>query len=55
MEYVGDSYHGLKIEYVENPVYNKTNNIYSLFFARNKMVEDDTIFVESDLIFQNGM
>lgn len=55
MEYVGDSYHGLKIEYVENPVYDKTNNIYSLFLARNKMVEDDTILVESDLIFQNGM
>ena len=55
MDYLGDSYQGLKIEYVENPVYDKTNNIYSLFLARDKMVEDETILVESDLIFQDGM
>ena len=54
-DYLGDSYQGLKIEYVDNPVYDKTNNIYSLFLARDKMVEDETILVESDLIFQDGM
>ena len=55
MNYLGDSYQGLKIEYVDNPVYDKTNNIYSLFLARDKMVKDETILVESDLIFQDGM
>ena len=55
MDYLGDSYQGLKIEYVENPVYDKTNNIYSLFLAREKMIEEETILVESDLIFQDGM
>lgn len=55
MDYLGDSYQGLKIEYVDNPVFDKTNNIYSLFLAREKMVEDETILVESDLIFQDGM
>lgn len=55
MDYLGDSYQGLKIEYVENPVYDKTNNIYSLFLAKDKMIEDETILVESDLIFQDGM
>ena len=54
-DYLGDSYQGLKIEYVDNPVYDKTNNIYSLFLAREKMIEDETILVESDLIFQDGM
>lgn len=54
-DYLGDSYQGLKIEYVDNPVYDKTNNIYSLFLARDKMIEDETILVESDLIFQDGM
>ena len=54
-DYLGDSYQGLKIEYVDNPIYDKTNNIYSLFLARDKMVEDETILVESDLIFQDGM
>lgn len=55
MDYLGDSYQGLKIEFVDNPVYDKTNNIYSLFLAREKMIEDETILVESDLIFQDGM
>lgn len=55
MDYLGDSYQGLKIEYVDNPVYDKTNNIYSLFLAREKMIEDETILVESDLIFQDRM
>ena len=54
-DYLGDSHQGLKIEYVDNPVYDKTNNIYSLFLAREKMIEDETILVESDLIFQDGM
>ena len=54
-DYLGDSYQGLKIEYVDNPVYDKTNNIYSLFLAKDKMIEDETILVESDLIFQDGM
>lgn len=55
MDYLGDSYNGLKIEYVNNPIYDKTNNIYSLFLAKDKMMEDDTILVESDLIFQDDM
>lgn len=55
MNYLGDSYQGLKIEYIDNPIYDKTNNIYSLFLAKDKMVEDETILVESDLIFQDGM
>jgi histidinol-phosphate/aromatic aminotransferase/cobyric acid decarboxylase-like protein/choline kinase len=39
------------IEYVWNNVYNKTNNIYSLYLAREYMLEDDTLLLESDLIF----
>ena len=42
MEYLGNEKDGLKIEYVNNPVYDKTNNIYSLALAKDKMVEDDT-------------
>lgn len=43
---------GMKIEYIENKVYNKTNNIYSLYLACNELVKDDTILLESDLIFK---
>lgn len=43
---------GMEIEFIENPVYDKTNNIYSLYLAKNKLLEDDTILLESDLIFK---
>ena len=55
MDYLGDNYQGLKIEYVNNPVYDKTNNIYSLSLAKDKLQEDDTLLIESDLIFDDGM
>ena len=41
----------LKIEFAENPVYDKTNNIYSLALVKDKLQEDDTLLIESDLIF----
>lgn len=43
---------GMKIEYIENAVYDKTNNIYSLYLARNEMKKDDTLLLESDIIFK---
>lgn len=55
MKYLGQQQHGLKIEYIENPIYDRTNNIYSLALAKEKMQEDDTILLESDLIFDDGM
>ena len=53
MDYIGDRYGNLKIEYVNNPVYNKTNNIYSLYLAKDRLLEDDTLLIESDLIFED--
>ena len=44
---------GTPIEYVENPIYDKTNNIYSLYLARGQMQEQDTLLLESDLIFED--
>ena len=46
---------GLRIDYVENSVYNKTNNIYSLWLAKQQLQEDDTLLIESDLIFDDQM
>ena len=45
----------LAIEYVDNPVYDRTNNIYSLWLAKDKLCEDDTLLIESDLIFSDRM
>lgn len=53
MDYVGNDYRGLKIEYVMNPVFDKTNNIYSLALAKDKLQADDTLLIESDLIFDD--
>lgn len=53
--YLGNEYKGLKIEYIENPVYDKTNNIYSLSLAKKELQEDDTLLVESDLIFDDSL
>lgn len=55
-KHIGKRYDGrLDIEFVENPVYDKTNNIYSLFLAKDKLVEDDTLLLESDLVLEDGV
>lgn len=42
---------GLEINFIDNPVFNTTNNIYSLFLASDVLKQDDTILLESDLIY----
>ena len=54
-EYLGTEYNGMPIQYIENPIYDKTNNIYSLALAKKEMQEDDTLLLESDLIFDDAM
>lgn len=51
--FIGDSYKGLPIEYIINPIYDKTNNIYSLSLAKEQLQQDDTLLIESDLIFED--
>ncbi len=46
-EYTGD----LKIELITNPLFQTTNNIYSLWLAR-KNIQESFLLVESDLIFE---
>ncbi len=56
VDYIGNRYDDrLKIEYAENPVYDKTNNIYSLSIVKKQLQEDDTLLIESDLIFEDKM
>ena len=49
---LGNSYNGTKILYVENLKFASTNNIYSVYLAKKYLVQDDTILIESDLIFE---
>jgi histidinol-phosphate/aromatic aminotransferase/cobyric acid decarboxylase-like protein/choline kinase len=56
VEYVRSKYASkLTIEFINNPIYDRTNNIYSLALAKDKMAEDDTILLESDMIFEQQM
>ena len=55
-EYIGNRYSGrLNIEFAENPIYDKTNNIYSLSIVKDQLQEDDTLLLESDLIFSDHL
>ena len=42
------------ISYVDNAVYDKTNNIYSLALAKNYLMEEDTLLFESDVIIEDS-
>lgn len=54
--HIGNRYDDhIKIEYVHNDIYDKTNNIYSLALAKEYMLEEDTLLLESDLIFDDSM
>ncbi len=54
IDYIGHRYDNkLKIEFAENSIYDKTNNIYSLSIVKKQLQEDDTLLIESDLIFSN--
>ena len=48
-EYAGD----LTIECVTNPLFQTTNNIYSLWLARHK-IRESFILIESDLVFDSS-
>ena len=56
VNYIGDRFSDkFEIVFINNPIYDKTNNIYSLALAREQLAEDDTILLESDLIFDDRM
>ena len=53
--YLRGRYESLNIEFADNPIYDRTNNIYSLSIVKDKMCEDDTLLFESDLMFSDNM
>lgn len=54
-EYVTSKNFDISIEYVYNYDYETTNNIYSLYLAKDYLRKDDTILLESDLIFDSNI
>ena len=53
--YLGNNYKNIEIVYVDNPIYDKTNNIYSLYLAKDYLVAEDTLLLESDLIYESAV
>ena len=53
--FLGDRFQGVEVKYIENPIYAKSNNIYSLLLAKEAMEAEDTILLESDLVFDKGL
>lgn len=45
----------IPILFIENDLYASTNNIFSLWLAINYLLDDDTILLESDLIFDGEL
>lgn len=51
MNYIDSLNISTPIRFIDNQVYNKTNNIYSLALAKDYLTSEDTMILESDLIF----
>ena len=43
------------ITFINNPIYDKTNNIYSLSLAKDYLCDEDTLLFESDIIFEDSV
>ena len=56
VDHIGHRYDDrLTIEYAHNPIYDRTNNIYSLSLVKDQLQQDDTLLIESDLIFSDRL
>ena len=53
-EFLGTRAGGMTIDYIFSPLYETTNNIYSLWMAR-KMINEPFLLVESDLVFDASL
>lgn len=52
IKYIQKNITGIEIEFVLNNDYASTNNIYFLYLAKEHLAKDDTILIESDIIFE---
>lgn len=55
IDYVDSLHISTPVKYIDNPIYDKTNNIYSLALAKECLMEEDTLLLESDLVFEEAL
>ena len=53
-ERVKDNFNGMQVTYIESEVYDKTNNVYSLWLAREHMTQD-VLLLEGDVFFEKQL
>ncbi|WP_282037333.1 phosphocholine cytidylyltransferase family protein [Saccharicrinis aurantiacus] len=54
VDYLGDKSGDLNIEYIHSPLYKTTNNIYSLWMAKN-IINEPFVLFESDLVLSSTL
>lgn len=54
-DYIGTLSIRTPVVFVNNPVYDRTNNIYSLALAKQYLMDEDTLLFESDIIFEDSI
>ncbi|MCR5060496.1 MAG: aminotransferase class I/II-fold pyridoxal phosphate-dependent enzyme [Saccharofermentans sp.] len=55
IDYIDTLHISTSIHLINNPIFDKTNNIYSLALAKDWLLKDDTLLFESDLIFEDSV
>ena len=55
IDYVGTLNINTPIIFIENSIFDKTNNIYSLSLTKEYLSEEDTVLFDSDLIFEDSV
>ena len=53
-DYLGETFGGVSIDFVVSPVFDTTNNIYSLWLVRD-LIDEAFLLVESDLVFDDEL
>ncbi len=54
-KYVQDNVKDIEVVFIDNDEYATSNNIYSLYLAKEYLECDDTLLLESDLIYEESL
>ena len=54
-KYLQENFRDIEIVIIENENYANSKNIYSMYLAKDEVIKDDTILLESDLIYDSEL
>lgn len=54
-DFVSSNYPNLRVEYIYNSKYDSTNNIYSLWLAKNAVKSESMLLLDSDILFNKAL